>query len=402
MPKRTSITTVDYLINATLPEATDTYTVIPHGDVINKVRELLNEKGYSIERELYRCNEGASVAQGVYHLKNSNDPDMGMLFAWSNSYDKSMKFKCSMGGYVHASLASIIGGNMHKFTRKHTGTADTETFDAIKEQIDGGDQYFKDLVADKELMKTIPLTADVRAALMGRLYFVHELVTGEQMSIIRGEFNKPSFVYTGIADSVWSMYNAIIFALQKAHPRTWMDQQSMVHYFLTEFINTPSAVAVVSDEEELNGETVEEILDIEKAPTNQVDLEDMIKEVVAENPELNPIIEPGIKQPEVGEIFAKEADTVITVENPEVKQEEATEEEVNHELHGVDNNNVEMTVENKTAIEAALEEEEEVLTATAEVDEESWPCLNCGNMQPSTAVFNDGQLCTSCFDDLPF
>src|ERR1019366_4018691 len=99
MPKRATLTTQDYLINAALPVQTETYTVISHGDVIKKTKEVLAAKGFEIERELYRCNDGAQVAQGVYHLKYGDDPDMGMMFAWSNSYDKTMRFKCSIGGY---------------------------------------------------------------------------------------------------------------------------------------------------------------------------------------------------------------------------------------------------------------------------------------------------------------
>ena len=107
MAKRPILTTQEYLINAALPEATDTYTVIPHGTIIDTTRTALKAKGLEIERELYRCNDGAQIASGIYHIKYGNDADMGMLFAWTNSYDKSTKFKCTMGGYVHESLSTV-------------------------------------------------------------------------------------------------------------------------------------------------------------------------------------------------------------------------------------------------------------------------------------------------------
>lgn len=245
MSKRPNITTHDYLINAALPEQTDTYTVISHEAVISKTKDALTQKGFEIVRELYRCNEGAQVAQGVYHLKYDNDPntDMGMLFAWANSYDKSMRFKCSIGAYVHTSLASIIGGNMDTFGRKHTGSADEEVFNKIDEQITNAELYFTKLVNDKEAMKVLVAPTELRASFMGRLYFINELVTGEQLGIIKSEFKKPSFVYKGIENSVWGMYNAIIYALQKAHPKTWMDQQRMIHYLLCKEYNiTPDFV----------------------------------------------------------------------------------------------------------------------------------------------------------------
>ena len=94
--KRSTLTTQDYLTNAPLPEATDSYTVIPHGMIIQNTKDILTKKGFEIERELYRCNPGAQVAQGIYHIKYGNDPDMSMMFAWSNSYDKSMLISGSL------------------------------------------------------------------------------------------------------------------------------------------------------------------------------------------------------------------------------------------------------------------------------------------------------------------
>ena len=37
--------TEEYLRNTKLPLGTDSYTVISHGDIIDKVREKLNENG---------------------------------------------------------------------------------------------------------------------------------------------------------------------------------------------------------------------------------------------------------------------------------------------------------------------------------------------------------------------
>lgn len=356
MPKRITDTTIDYLLNAVLPEATETYTVIPHATVIDKVRKTLSDKNFIIKREIYRCTQNANVAQGVYHIESMVDPDMGMMFAWANSYDKSLRFKCSIGAYVNHSLACIIGNNLGNFTRTHTGDADKKIDEAIEEQINNADVYFKDLVDAKELMKNITLDPLQRANVLGEMYFINELLTGEQLSIVKDELKRPSYTYTGLPDSLWSMYNAIIISLQKSHPRYWMDQQYMAHYFIMDKL--------------VKGKlTPQELIEVTKSKLemqasishNQIDLEDMIEEVEAEQEEDIPCMPP---------------------------PEPILQEEANHMLHGVDNNNIE-----------ALLEEPAVETETI-VDEDSWPCLKCGNMQPSTAVFHDGQLCTNCSNDL--
>jgi len=234
MAKRAITTTKSYLTTAPLPQFTETYTVIEHGFVINKTLELLASKGFTIKNELYRCNENAQIAQGIYHLNYGSDPDMGMMFAWSNSYDKSMKFKCAIGGYVFVCMNGVVSGNMGSWGRKHTGSADTETKDQMIHQIDSADLYYNQLVLDKDNMQKVNLTVKDRAELMGRLFFEHKLITVEQLSLVRQEVQKPSWDYSGGPDTLWALYNHITHALKNSHPRLWMDQQRMVHWFITD------------------------------------------------------------------------------------------------------------------------------------------------------------------------
>jgi hypothetical protein len=360
MARRPVITTQEYLINTPLPDATDTYTVISHETIINETKQLLSSKGFEIVRELYRCNEGAQVAQGVYHLKYGEDPDMSLMFAWNNSYDKSMKFKCSVGGYVHASLSSVIGSNMGAWVRKHTGTADEEAVKTLSEQINNAELYFKQLVHDKELMKTIPVTPERRAEIVGRMYLINELVTGEQLVVIRSEFNKPSFVYNGVENSVWAMYNAIIYALQKSHPKTWMDQQRVLHWMICKEFGIAPAV-------ELNEEVKEEVTEakIEEAiPVLQQIVTEHVEKAIAES-----LVELHDTQP-----------TLL----PEFKE-------------------VEFDIQKDTGFEQQLspgyEFAEPEPTAEDLIDNvDVWPCLSCNTLQGASDTYHEGQLCTSCYE----
>jgi hypothetical protein len=372
MGKRPGMTTQEYLVNAALPEATKTYTVIPHGAVISKTKEILLAKGLEIERELYRCNVGASIAQGIYHLKYGNDPDMGMMFAWSNSYDKSMRFKCSIGGYVHSSLSSVIGSNMGSWGRRHVGKADQEMVETVESQIGNADTYFKELVADKEAMKLIPVTEQRRAEIMGRLYLENELLTTEQLCMVKNEFNKPSFDYTGVKDSLWAMYNAIIYSLQRSHPQTWMDQQRMIHWFLCTQFGVGTQTPVMEPAK----------VTVEKPETdpNQLDLVVEAEKILAEQEPLRyESTEPS---------------------NLKVSMVESTHEEVNHLLHGVDNDNIEVNlpVSDESAKEKQEEQEEVLVAENIPIAENdlSWPCLKCGAIQGPTSTWHDGQLCTKC------
>jgi hypothetical protein len=273
MPKRASITTKEFLVNAALPEQTDTYTVISHGFIIDKAMEKLAENGFTVEKELYRCNGDANIASGIYHLKYGNDMEMGMMFAWSNSYDKSMRFKCAIGGYVFANQAGMISGDMGTWGRKHTGTADQETVETIIHQISNAEMYYSQLVADKEKMKGVTLDLKKFSQILGRLYFEHGLLTGEQLGIIKEQYKRPSFDYKVSKDNLWQLYCHIIFALKKAHPRTWLDQQRLIHWFLCQELGIAAYENVPASPE---------VLQPVKGDPKQIDLVDSIAEVEAE------------------------------------------------------------------------------------------------------------------------
>ena len=231
MPRKIGSVTRQDLVGAPLPPATATYTVISHNFVITKVLKTLADNGFDVKEEQYRCTKDAQVASGIYRIDYGGDTDLGMMFAFGNSYDKSMRFKCAVGAYVHANQSSMIS-EMSDWNRKHTGTADTETQETIEEQVSNAMKYFDELKVQKDTMKGIEVVPEVFGRLLGELYLNLKLLTGEQMAIIKREYDKPSFAYSTGKDNLWTLYNHILVALKISHPRTWMEQQTAINYKL--------------------------------------------------------------------------------------------------------------------------------------------------------------------------
>lgn len=263
MPRRIESFTKEQIINASLPAATSSYTVIPHKFVIDTVEAELQNANLEVDYELYKSTRNGSIATSVLRLKNGDDQEMRMMFAWSNSYDKSMRFKCTVGGYLPSSGSIVVSGNMGSWGRKHTGKADEETLETIKDQISKAGIYYNQLIKDKEAMKNIILTEAEKAAALGIIFFEHALLSCEQANIIRSEMRKPSYNYNAHKDSVWVMYCNIIYSLQKSHPKNWLDQQRLIHFFMQDIygFNPP---------------------EVEQQPSNQITLEQMIADVEAE------------------------------------------------------------------------------------------------------------------------
>ena len=252
------------LIDVALPNHASTYTVISHKSVMDLSTEALEDAGFSITAENYRATHDGNIASAIYTLNFGDDPELSMMFAWSNSYNKQMRFKCGVGAIHSVNNTSLVCGDMGSWARKHTGSADTETKETIEEQVKLAKMYYDQLVSDKEAMKKINLDVRKQAQLLGMLFAEHDILTTEQASMIKQQMSRPTYKCS-TPGTLWEFYNFVTIALQQSHPKTWMEDQRVLHWFVSETFKFNKV--------EVKEETVD---------PNQVDLEDMIAEVEAE------------------------------------------------------------------------------------------------------------------------
>lgn len=231
MPVKTALVSEAQVRNVELPQHGKSYTVIPHGDLIEESQKALQAAGFLVKSEQYKTTLDGQVAQGVYHLEYGNDPDMGLMFAWSNSYNKSMRFKCAVGAHVFVCMNGVVRGDMSSYVRKHTGSALYEATMHITDQISKAKEYFDVLVQDKEALKDVLLTPAQKGTILGRLFAEQEILTLTQVGIVKREMDKPSFNYNCDPNSAWAMYNHITVALKESHPLTYLQDHERLHEF---------------------------------------------------------------------------------------------------------------------------------------------------------------------------
>ncbi len=289
MPKKISECSKAHLINVPLPQHGSTYTVISHQFVIDYVHQALTAAGFEILLEEYRCTADGQIAQGVHKLMYNNDPELSMMFAWTNSYNKQIKFKCLVGAYIEPTSTVMVSGEMGVWIRKHMGTADVETKQTIDEQIQNAHQYYNQMVSDKNEMIDKTLDKRKKAQILGILFAEYGILTTEQASIVRNYIERPMKSFSN-PDSLWAFYNSVTIALQQSHPRTWMEDQRVLHYFIDSIYKFPkhtttAAIApvtpvedeVVVEAEEKGPETDQEALEEIPNP-NQINIFDVIEE----------------------------------------------------------------------------------------------------------------------------
>ena len=280
------------LIDVTLPNHADSYTVISHKSVMDLSTEALEDAGFSITNENYRATHDGNIASAIYTLNFGEDPELSMMFAWSNSYNKQMRFKCGVGAIHSVNNTSLVCGDMGSWARKHTGSADTETKETIEEQVKLAKMYYDQLVSDKEVMKKINLDVRKQAQLLGMLFAEHDILTTEQASMIKQQMSRPTYKCTA-PGTLWEFYNFVTIALQQSHPKTWMEDQRVLHWFVSETFKFNKV-----EDGEGNEATVDDKATVDTIPENspeetkdpaQVDLEDMIAEVESEEDDEEPV-----------------------------------------------------------------------------------------------------------------
>jgi hypothetical protein len=343
MPKKIQNITRGTLEAVPLPVHAATYTVISHKSIMDYALAEITAKGFTIFSEEYRATHDGQIAQGIYQLTYNSDPEMSLMFAWTNSYNKQIRFKCAVGGYVRSNQTVMLSGEIGTYARKHTGTADADTIAMMQSQLTNATMYYDNLVADKEEMKLISLDTHAQAQLLGVLFAQYEIINTEQASIIRQQMSKPSFFYNGGKDTLWSFYNHVTLALQQSHPRTWMEDQRILHWVITnEFtLNAPAPVVDA---------TMQNVLvDPLTVIPNQTNLLDQIAELEIENDDTyddtsdknddtsievtdNQVVQNGSDF----DIDLHQSDEIIEDTN-EDEENVLTEDELAHQLYGVDN-----------------------------------------------------------------
>ena len=371
MPKKIQNTTKAHLISVPLPNHAATYTVISHQFVIDYAYQALAAAGFGIVEEEYRCTSDGQIAQGIYKLNFNNDPELSMMFAWTNSYNKQVKFKCVVGAYINNTGAVMISGEVGSWVRKHTGTADVETKATIDEYIANANMYYNQLVADKAVMENITLNKRKQSQLLGVLFAEYEVLTTEQASSVRDQMKKPFHVFKN-SDSLWAFYNYVTNALQFSHPKTWMEDQRILHYFISTIGNfqqviIPQTVIPVTPVET----PVEDPLENNYGePENQTNLLVQIAEITGDASVLEPQVVKSSSEQDEDEVEEPTEDGLPYTFSETVY----TEEEIVEQLYGVNNNpEISLSIESEEEEEPQMEEKFEAIdfhNATIETVEE--------------------------------
>lgn len=226
-------TTRGLIINAEIPQETRTYKPISHGQLIDLTLNSIENAGFRLDKETYSMAQGGAIANGQFSIKNVADSEMQLQIGWQNSYNKSLSLKFAIGAHIFICQNGCVHGDMGSFKKKHQGSVQEFTPNAITEYIKQAGDTFSQMQKEREAMKQIEMTKRVKAELIGRMLIEEQFISSTQMNIMARELENPTHDY-GAPDSLWELYNYATFAMKELHPSIKMNNHIKAHNF---FVN---------------------------------------------------------------------------------------------------------------------------------------------------------------------
>ena len=226
-------TTKGLIINADIPQETRTYKPITHAQLIDLTLNSIAGAGFTLDRETYSMAREGAVANGQFSIRNVADSEMQLQIGWQNSYNKSLSLKFAIGARIFICQNGMVHGDIGSFKKKHQGSVQEFTPNAITEYIKQAGETFTTMQREREAMKQIELTKRTKAELIGRMLIEESFISSTQMNIMARELENPTHDY-GAPDSMWELYNYATFAMKELHPSIRMNNHIKAHSF---FVN---------------------------------------------------------------------------------------------------------------------------------------------------------------------
>jgi hypothetical protein len=230
-----------------VPEATRSYTPMPHADLIDTIEVQLKHHlpQYNIHSKQFGLARDGDQMFGMISLKKEPeyvdveivDPDdnLDLSIGFRNSYDKSMSVGVVGGGKVFICDNMMMHSDAIKIMKRHTKNVMREFDYMLYTSIPELENQFVTIVDAKKQLGGVEIEHEQGYEFLGRM-FGHKLLTPVQMSSAVEDWRSPNFEVFK-ERSAWSLYNAATWGLKKGSPSLAMNRYCNAHDWFMDNLN---------------------------------------------------------------------------------------------------------------------------------------------------------------------
>lgn len=223
--------TRDDLALIEVPEATESYTPVPHNHLAETLLTIGQDilKEHTLGSEQYALAREGNQMFGVLTFKGEH-PEMGLSIGFRNSYDKSMAIGIAIGAKIFICDNLALSGEI-TVLRKHTGNVWASLEDVAISTLYRSQKNFQKIVEDAEFLKNEKISDTGAFQFMGLLYG-KGVLTPRQLPVVKREWLKPSHEDFQ-PRNLWSFYNCCTEAMKSFPPVLIMEKHVKLHDIMT-------------------------------------------------------------------------------------------------------------------------------------------------------------------------
>jgi hypothetical protein len=222
MQRNNARTTELNLLRVPVPENTDTYTAIPHREIIHSMKKTLSDCNLNIAGESYFSNAKGTQATGTFAISMFGNPDFRYLIGWKNSYDRSLSFGIAMGVQIMVCSNGCVSGEF-SLSRKHTGNALDLVHQFVEETVPKIGEIGNESVEFLQYLKTKECSLESASRIAGQFFIQEDLINATQMSALKREigFSK-NFAFKEGQGDLYKLYNNFTEVLKMEPARDYL------------------------------------------------------------------------------------------------------------------------------------------------------------------------------------
>jgi hypothetical protein len=205
-----------YLLNSVpMPEATDTYTPIPHDFAVDLIEDRLNALGFGLGNQQHVLAREGQRYFGMAELKGlDGTDDYGLVLGIRNSYDKSAALTFLLGASVFI-CSNMSYSAEHIVGRKHTTHILRDLAGLIEEQVRQLPVYAEKQAQRFERYQNFRIHDMTADHLMVRMLRENVISTQRFPKLVQ-EWHEPSEDHG--SKTVWRLFNAATRAMKGLNP----------------------------------------------------------------------------------------------------------------------------------------------------------------------------------------
>ena len=203
------------------PEATRTWTPVPHATVANRVLQFLGDAGYNVAKAEYGLSRDGGQMFGAFDLHSELSPGTTLAIGVRSSIDKTLPLGFTAGSRVFVCDNLAFSGNLDVY-RKHTRFGIDRFDEAVAFAVKRLGSFRESEARRIESLQTQSIGPDAADAILTRAYR-SKILTPRTFGEALAQWDAPKYEW-GTKGTAWHLYNAITHALkpvQVSNPRVF-------------------------------------------------------------------------------------------------------------------------------------------------------------------------------------